>query len=185
MAKNIVVITGSPRKGGNSDSLAQAFIDAARQAGNSVELFSAAANPVLPCRACDACWNRGTACSFEDGFRILAPMLLKADVVVFATPLYWFSFSAQIKAAIDKLYSFMCDKCETKLHVQKAYLFVTAEAENETEEFDGIKSSFNLICDYMQWDNAGVLIADGLGAKDAIQAKKYFLEQAKEWGTNV
>lgn len=185
MSKNVLIITGSPRKGGNSDTLAAAFMEGAREAGNTAEIFSAAANPVLPCRACDACWNKGEACAFDDGFRILAPMLQKADVIVFATPLYWFSFSSQIKAAIDKMYSFMSNRCDKKLHIEKAYMIVSAEAENEQEEFDGIVASFKLICDYMQWTQSDVLIADGLGAKDAIKAKQYFLEQAKHLGKNV
>lgn len=185
MAKNILIITGSPRKGGNSAQLAEAFAQGARDAGNEVEIFSTADNPVLPCRACECCWTKGTACVYDDGFKTLAPALEKADVVVFATPVYWFTFSAEIKAAIDKLYAFMTEPGAGKLHVSKSYLIFSAEATNENGYFDGIIASYKQICGYLEWEIGDILIADGLGAKDAIQTRPELLEKAKELGKNV
>ncbi len=58
------------------------------------------------CRACETCFKTGKACSFDDDFNIIAPEIEKADIVVFTTPVYWYSFPAQIKGVIDRLFSF-------------------------------------------------------------------------------
>ena len=78
----------------------------ARAKGHTVTLFNAT-KKVGGCKACDTCWSKGQACSFTDGFTDLEPLLEKADTVVFATPMYWFGFSAQIKAAIDRIYAYI------------------------------------------------------------------------------
>ena len=106
MSKKIVVITGSPRKNGNSFAMTDAFIQAAEAKGHSVIRFDAAAMNVGGCHACETCYKTGKACSFDDDFNTIAPAILEADVVVFTMPVYWYSIPAQIKAIIDKLYSF-------------------------------------------------------------------------------
>lgn len=68
--------------------------------------FDAAIKNVGGCRACEACFKTGKACSFDDDFNAIAPILLEADAVVFTMPVYWYSIPAQIKGVIDKLFSF-------------------------------------------------------------------------------
>ena len=106
MNKKIVVITGSPRRNGNSFAMTAAFIKAAEGKGHSVTRFDAAAMNVGGCHACETCYKTGKACSFDDDFNAIAPAIMEADVVVFTMPVYWYSIPAQIKAVIDKLYSF-------------------------------------------------------------------------------
>ena len=106
MNKKIVVITGSPRKEGNSFAMTNAFIKAAEKKGHTVVRFDAAMKNVGGCRACEACFKTGKACSFDDDFNAIAPILLEADAVVFTMPVYWYSIPAQIKGVIDKLFSF-------------------------------------------------------------------------------
>ena len=97
LMKNILVLTGSPRKGGNSDLMADAFIKGAIAKGHQVIKFETAKKVIGGCKACDKCWSLGTACVFRDDFAELEPLIEKADVIVLATPLYWFNMSAQIK----------------------------------------------------------------------------------------
>ncbi len=106
MSKKIVVITGGPRINGNSYAMTEAFINAAEEKGHSVIRFDAAAMNVGCCNACESCYKTGKACSFDDAFNIIAPAVLETCVVVFTMPVYWYSIPAQIKAVIDKLYSF-------------------------------------------------------------------------------
>ena len=101
MSKKIVVITGSPRKNGNSFAMTEAFIQAAEEKGHSVTRFDAAAMNVGGCHACETCYKSGKACSFDDDFNTIAPAILEADAVVFAMPVYWYSIPAQIKAVTD------------------------------------------------------------------------------------
>ena len=102
MAKNILVLTGSPRNGGNTDQLADAFIAGAQWAGHTVTKYATADKNIKGCMDCKACFANGGVCVIPDDFPTLAPLMEQADMVVFATPLYWFSFPAQLKAAIDR-----------------------------------------------------------------------------------
>ena len=106
MSKKIVVITGSPRKEGNSFVMTEAFIQAAERRGHTITRFDAAMKNVGGCRACETCFKTGKACSFDDDFNTIAPAIMEADAVVFTMPVYWYSIPAQVKGVIDKLFSF-------------------------------------------------------------------------------
>ena len=86
MGKKIAVITGSPRKNGNSFAMTEAFIKAAEAKGHTVARFDAALQKVGGCHACETCFKSGKACSFDDDFNKFAPSILVADVVVLTTP---------------------------------------------------------------------------------------------------
>ncbi len=107
MSKKIVVITGSPRKNGNSFAMTDTFIRAAQEKGHTVTRFDAALKKVGGCRACETCFSTGKACTFDDDFNTIAPAILEADAVVFTMPVYWYSIPAQIKGVIDRLFSFV------------------------------------------------------------------------------
>ena len=103
----IVVITGSPRKGGNSFAMTDAFVREAEKLGHEVKRFDAAFMKIGGCHACMTCFKTGKACSFDDDFNLIAPAILEADAVVFTMPTYWYSIPAQIKGVIDRVYSFV------------------------------------------------------------------------------
>ena len=107
MSKKIVVITGSPRKNGNSFQMTEAFIKRAEELGHSIIRFDAAFLNLGGCHACETCYKTGKACSFDDDFNTMAPAILEADAVVFSMPVYWYSIPAQIKGIIDKMFSFV------------------------------------------------------------------------------
>ncbi|MDO4574140.1 MAG: flavodoxin family protein [Planctomycetia bacterium] len=182
MARNILIITGSPRRNGNSDLLAKAFAEGAKEAGHKVKFFSASKDAVLPCQACDKCWKKGNACVFDDGFRKLEKLLPEADTLVFATPLYWFAFSAQLKAAIDKLYAFVNEKCPTPLKVRETFLIVSAETD-EKKDFGGVQKTYKSILQYMKWKNLGELYACELGPKGSVSQE--YLDVAKQAGFDL
>ena len=105
--KKITVITGSPRKTGNSNALADAFIQGAEKAGAEVKRFDACKLNIIGCRACNGCYKNGHACVFEHAFDDVAEAILASDIVVFTMPVYWFGVPGQIKSLIDHFYSFM------------------------------------------------------------------------------
>ncbi len=182
MKKNVVVITGSPRKGGNSEALATAFIQGAQSVGHEVAKFDAAADPVHPCRACDACWSKGKACVFDDGFTRLAPLLENADVIVLCGPVYWFSHSAQLTAAIDKFYAFTKDAAPRKLQ-GTMYLLLCAE-DTRPEVFFGVKQEFHEMHTYLEMANGGELLVNGVGGKGDIP-KTDALTRAEQMGREL
>ena len=165
MSKNILILTGSPRKNGNSDKLADAFIAGAQQAGHQVTKYTAADKNIKGCTDCQTCFSQGTACSIADDFNELAPLVAQADMLVFATPLYWFSFPAQLKAAIDKMYSFFIGKKEFK--IKECALLVCAGDTNEAV-FGGITASYKLIANFLNWQDKGVITVPGVHGKDDI-----------------
>lgn len=178
MKKNILVLTGSPRKGGNSDLMADAFIEGAINAGHEVIKFETATKNINGCKACNACFSKGVACSSKDDFNELAPLFEAADVIVFATPLYWYSFPSQIKAAIDKMYSFIVG--QKPLKIKECILLVCGEINNK-KVFDGIIKSYELIALDRKWKDRGQLIVPGVNNKGDIKNTDA-LKEAKKLG---
>lgn len=165
--KNILVITGSPRKGGNSDLLADAFIKGARSKGHQVTKFSAAAKAISGCRACNTCWSEGHACTFRDDFAELEPLLEKAEVLVFASPLYWFGLSSQLKAAMDRMYAYDMENRKVSLPIKESVLLICGACEG-LESFDGVIASYKSSLNYMKWQDAGILAVPKVSDKGDI-----------------
>lgn len=181
MKKNIVVLTGSPRTGGNSDLLAEAFMKGASEAGHEVVKCEAGKKNIIGCKACDTCYSKGKPCTFDDDFNRIAPLIEKADMIVFVTPLYWFTFPAQLKAAIDKTYSFIIGGKELK--IKESMLLVCGEDDDESA-FDGIISTYKRIAYYQKWTDRGQLIVPGLLNKGDILSTKY-LAVAEKMGNDI
>lgn len=78
----VLVITGSPRKKGNSFAMVEAFVNEAEKLGHSVKRFDAAFMKIGGCHACQTCFKTGKACSFDDDFNIIAPAIMEADAIV-------------------------------------------------------------------------------------------------------
>ena len=158
--KKIVVITGSPRKNGNSNAMAEAFIGAAEAKGHIVTRFDTAHMTIGGCYACEKCFESGKACSYaDDDFNIIAPAIIEADVVVFATPVYWHSFPAQLKSVIDKMHSFVvADKNVSG----KECALITCCDEDDRSALDGVKIPFERIAAFLKWKVLGEIIIPGV-----------------------
>ena len=164
MGKKIVVITGSPRKNGNSFAMTDAFIKAAEAKGHKVTRFDAALKKVGGCHACATCFKTGKACSFDDDFNIIAPSILEADAVVFSPPVYWYSFPAQIKGVIDRLFSF----CVAGKDVAgKECALITCCEEEDMSVMDGVRVPYERTAALLKWKSVGeVLIPSVLNEGD-------------------
>ena len=164
MSKKIVVITGSPRKNGNSFAMTDAFIQAAEAKGHTVTRFDAALKKVGGCRACETCFKTGKACSFDDDFNTVAPAILEADAVVFTMPVYWYSIPAQIKGVIDRLFSFVVGGKD--IAGKECGMIVCCE-EEDLSVMDGVRIPLERSAALMKWKVVGeVLIPGVLNAGD-------------------
>ncbi|MCI8819171.1 MAG: flavodoxin family protein [Oscillibacter sp.] len=164
MGKKIVVITGSPRKNGNSFAMTDAFIQAAEAKGHTVTRFDAAMKKVGGCRACETCFKTGKACSFDDDFNTIAPAILEADAVVFTMPVYWYSIPAQIKGVIDRLFSFVVGGKD--IAGKECGMIVCCE-EEDMSVMDGVRIPLERSAALMKWKVVGeVLIPGVLNAGD-------------------
>ena len=110
MGRKVVIVKGSPRKSGNSAALAEQVAEGARAAGAQVESFYLHGMDIQPCDACDSCQGMvGLDCIIDDDMQALYPMLREADAIVYASPVYWFTVSAQMKLFMDRCYGMTSD----------------------------------------------------------------------------
>ncbi len=104
MSKFVLVLKSSPRENGNSNTLAEQVEAGAKEAGAEVESLMLHHMDIRPCDACDTCQETGV-CIVKDDMQQVYPLLEKADAIVIAGPVYWFTISAQVKLCIDRWYA--------------------------------------------------------------------------------
>lgn len=140
----ILVINGSPRKG-NTYACVNAFVEGAG-ANNQVEVIEADKLNISPCRGCGACESKN-GCVAKDDSNVVVDKVVAADMIVFASPIYWWGVTAQLKTVIDKCY------CRgAYLKGKKIGLILCAGAPTDDEEYGLIKRQFELISEYLSWN---------------------------------
>ena len=122
MSKKILILSASPRKGGNSDMLCDAFAKGAREAGHTVEKIRVQEKKIAPCLACYGCRGTGVCVQKDDMADILEKMV-EADVLVLATPVYFYSMDGQLKTLIDRTLPRY-----TEIRDKEVYFIATAAA---------------------------------------------------------
>jgi multimeric flavodoxin WrbA len=105
MSKKVLVLSASPRKGGNSDLLCDQFVKGAEEAGHQAEKVFLRDKKIGYCVACDACKKNGGRCVQKDDMSGILEKMIAADVLVMATPVYFYTMNAQMKTLIDRVYS--------------------------------------------------------------------------------
>lgn len=174
----LVTITGSHRAYSNSCALAAEFERGASEAGHEVYRFDAAHKRVHPCIGCDSCHMDGP-CIFKDAMDELAPRLIAADAVLLATPMYYFGFSAQIKAVFDRFYFF-----NPKITAPKSCYLIVSLCGDDPKTADGIASEYEIMADFLKWRDKGRLIATQLCPPKAVAGTEW-LAKAYEMGKNL
>ena len=159
MRKKIVVITGSPRKNGNSFAMTDSFIKAAEEKGHTVIRFDAAMMRIGGCHACETCFKTGKACSLDDDFNSIAPAILEADVIVFTMPVYWYSIPSQIKGVIDRLYSLVVGGKDI---AGKACALIACCEEDDLSVLDGVRIPIERTAALNKWKMAGEVLVPGV-----------------------
>ena len=130
MSKKILILSGSPRKGGNSDLLCDEFMRGAIDAGNEVEKIRIAEKKIGYCSACYYCRTSGGVCAKKDDMTEILQKMIDADVIVLASPVYFYSIAAQLKAVIDRTVARW-----TEVKNKEFYYIVTcADDEKESQE---------------------------------------------------
>lgn len=177
--KNVLIITTSLRKKSNSDMLAEAFKNGAISAGNSVEIVSLKGKTIQFCKGCFACQKIGR-CVIKDDANKITDKIAAADVVVWATPIYYYEMSGQMKTMIDRANSLFSRERKFK----DVYLLATADDER-TSTIDGaIKGLTGWITCLSGTRLAGSVFVGGIEAEGAIEGN-VGLDKAFEMGKNV
>ncbi len=125
MKKRVLILSSSPRRGGNSDSLCDEFLRGALEAGHDAEKVFLKDKRINYCTGCDTCSTYGKPCPQRDDAAEVIDKMLAADVIVMATPVYFYTMSAQMKTLIDR-----CCGLYTEMKNKEFYLILTAADED-------------------------------------------------------
>ena len=174
---NILVVTGSPRKGGNTEILADAFAQAAKESGHEVAVRKLSRLKVGPCLACEYCFTHGGVCVQDDAMNEILQDVHKEDMLVLASPIYWFDISAQMKCFIDRLYA--CAK--TGFHITSAAMLLDSGSPGV---YNAAQAQLKDICDYLNWENKGAFTAPGMVEKGSIY-QSAALAQVRTFAENL
>ena len=170
MSKKVLILSGSPRKDGNSDILCNEFMRGAIESGNEVEKIRVAEKKIGFCTGCYACRNTGV-CAIKDDMAEVMQKLIDADVIVLASPVYFYSIDAQLKALIDRT---VC--CWTEVKDKEFYYIMTA-ADSGIESMETTLACFRGYADCVEGaKEMGIIYGTGVYEKGEIKDKKAMLE---------
>ena len=182
MGKNIVILNGSPRKNGNTSALVQAFTEGAQSAGHTVTDFFLDKMDIHGCKGCfGGHSSRECPCVQRDDMAQIYPAVKDSDVVVLATPLYYWNMSGQIRTAVDRL--FALEEGDGNLlrgHNRASALLMAAEGRG----FEDVLLYYNHLMGHLNWKNLGHVLAGGNGDVGDIEGKPE-LQQAYNLGSSI
>ncbi len=183
MGKYILVFKGSPREKGNSTILAEKTIDGARNAGAQVESFSLHRMDIRPCDGCDTCHDTGV-CVLGDDMQVLYPKLRVADAIVIASPIYWFTVSAQTKLLIDRWYALETPQGSALKGKQLGILLTYGDSDPYSSGAINAIRTFQDMARYIEADIAGMVYGTANDEGDVLQ-QVHLLEQAYKLGEKL
>ena len=160
---DILILSGSPRKGGNTDLLAEAFAKGA-SAQHHVEIVSVCDYKVNPCLGCNACFKANGICAQKDDMAFIYEKVNQADMLVIASPVYFYGISAQLKAVIDRFHNPIRDS----FHIKKMALLLVGAA-SLPELFDAILTEYNLCLNFFHIEDTGKVLVRGVKDKGDIK----------------
>ena len=171
----VLMLTGSPHPQGTTALLADEFMGGAKEAGHEVVRFNTAELDIHPCLGCSHCRNNEGRCVYEDDMNQIFPHLLAADVVVLVTPLYYFGMTAQLKRVIDRYFS-----VNPILRSKPKQLYLLAACGDKEEwAMEALVLHYRSICRYLQWREAGMLLAIGAYTRKDAENTSYPLRARK------
>ena len=184
MGKHILVLNGSPRNHGNTEVLADALIEGAAKAGHTASKLNLHSMKINPCYGCYNCIaGKGNPCIQKDEMYKVYEELEKADVVVYASPLYWWQVSAQLKTVIDRIFAVPASN-HMSMPKKEAVLLIAAEGSSE-ENFSHIISYYQTcLVQNIGWTDRGMVLARGVSVPGDVE-KTGFIQEAVDLGASL
>lgn len=182
----LTAFLGSPRAGGNTDTLAARVLEGAAGAGVETEAIALRKLQIRPCIGCQRCWSEGRPCVFQDDMAQVYDAIAASDVLLFATPVYWYAPTAIMKAMIDRLVPLNRPQGR-KLIEGKAGVLAVAYEEEGPAAAEPLLQMMKMSFDYLGMRMVDSVVVDGVGPRDAILRKPEVLERAFEvgWGLHA
>lgn len=179
MGKKVLILSGSPRKGGNSDLLCDEFARGAQESGHEVEKIRVATKKIHPCSACYYCREHGGECVHKDDMADVLQKMIGADVIVLASPVYFYSIDAQLKAVIDRT---VARWLEVK---NKEFYYIVTMADEDAASADTTLACFRGYADCVNGAaEKGVVIGSGVYEPGKVMNTSA-MQRAYDMGKNV
>ena len=179
MSKNVLLLSASPRRGGNSDTLCDQFMSGAREAGHRTEKVFLRDKRINYCVACGTCYDGKVRCPQKDDMSEILQKLIDADVIVLATPVYFYTMNAQMKTLIDRTVSRY-----TEIKNKDSYFIVTAADSSVPameRTIEGLRGFLSCLDDV---EEKGIVYGTGTWGMGEIQGKPA-MKEAFEAGKGV
>jgi multimeric flavodoxin WrbA len=185
MGRKILIAVGSPRKRGNSSTLAAQVAGGAKAGGAAVETFYLHGMNIKPCTACGGCRKKvHVDCVIKDDMQLLYPKLRSADVIVLASPIYWFTFSAQTKLFMDRWYGLGGNGGYALAGKQFAVLLSYADADPFTSGAVNALRTLQDALRFIEADLVGMVYGSASEAGE-IKKNKALMKEAYELGRRL
>jgi multimeric flavodoxin WrbA len=176
-----VILFGSPRKDGNTIELVNAFSGVLRDNGHGVRTLYLNDMNIRPCQGCLACLPKGI-CRINDDMKDIRKYIKESDLIVFASPVYWFGVSAQLKAAIDRSLAFMNAKFGSRIKGKKTVTLMTC-ADKNADVCSPAIAMFRMTFDLLGLTYAGGVEATGCEGKGQVDTG--FKESARRLAESI
>jgi multimeric flavodoxin WrbA len=181
MSKKIVILNGSPRPNGNTSALVKSFAEGAEESANTINTFFLDKMKINGCKGClGGGKDPSSPCVQKDDMEKIYPLYKEADVIVLASPLYYFHLSSQLLNAFYRLFAVAESDPRVQNPKKECVLLVAAEG----HEFDEIIHYYNGLVKNLSWKNLGMVLAGGVYRIGDIEGKP-ILEEAKKIGTTI
>ena len=178
--KKVLILSGSPRKGGNSDILCDEFMRGAIDAGNEVEKIRVTEKKIAPCSGCYFCRNSGGRCALNDDMTDILQKIIDCDVLVLSSPVYFYSICAQLKAVIDRTVARWTEIANKDLY------YIATAAEDDEDTLDITLSCFHGFAMCIDgYDEKGTLYGKGISDKGDVLNRPELMTIAYEMGNSV
>lgn len=180
MGKKIIILNGSPRKNGNTATLCDEFTKGAESAGHAVIRFNLQSMDIHACLGCMKGGKDATSpCVQKDDMDKIYPAYQAADIVVLASPMYYWSFSAQLKTAFDRLFAVM--EARNNSISRKKCILLMAAGDDSAGNWQPVCDYYKALLERMAWEDGGMVLAGGVLNIGDIQGNPC-LEEARKLG---
>lgn len=175
----IIILMGSPNRKGSTSILLENFVKGAEEAGHSCEIIDVCHADIRPCTGCVFCGYEGP-CVQKDDVETIRRKILSADMVVFATPLYYYGMSAQLKTVVDRFCAY--NSSLNSRHLKSALLTVAWNADDWT--FDALEAHYKTLVRYINFNDMGMVLGYGCGTPSMTKRSRY-VKDAYELGRGL
>lgn len=179
--KKILVVVGCGKKNGNTDQLADSFSKGATESGHSVKKVFLGERTIKFCAGCNACLVKGQ-CIINDDMSSIYADYNESDMIVLASPLYYWTITGMLKTFIDRLFGSGSD-CSKK---KESVLLMTARQE-APHAFEQAVSYYKFLANYNGWSDKGMILAGGCGGlqEGRLISKTRYIDESYHFGKNI